>query len=471
MVWRRLSTALFVVLWWALNLRWISQDSLLRDGDEESHVGAMELFRDYWLEDGLYTWFVETWFGNYGEYPPLFAGVMGAWWGIVTQIFGTTPPSSMLIRGALLICPMLTAIAVARMAHLYKWNWRVAGMCTLSIPLLLGVSRHFMIEGMVTALSTLSICLALEWKHRPSILLILLTGLTLGLGLLTKQTIVVGAPLVIAGIVLSSKHRLQGMWIFILAACVFSPWFIAHIPLQEQYLRRSAQSKFTVSIWNQITFYPLSIPYALGILTPLLILLKPNHLRTAPKMLWLWTATLILLMGIPKQYPRLLLMWLPVLPLWMAYAWTKRQLSIKWEPVLVTYCICAIGIHGFSTLQQKIQPLYATKVLSRMDDGCPQVWIRLASAEDGGLSSLYDHFLTHPVNHTIAISGHPQVPCSVQSTYGWNGHIDPFLRRRGFDSDIIEVSDFTDPMWQDADIQIEWKGDTIETPMQLRIVE
>ena len=26
MVWRRLSTALFVVLWWTLNLRWISQD-------------------------------------------------------------------------------------------------------------------------------------------------------------------------------------------------------------------------------------------------------------------------------------------------------------------------------------------------------------------------------------------------------------------------------------------------------------
>ena len=90
MVWRRLSTALFVVLWWTLNLRWISQDRLLRDGDEESHVGAMELFRDYWLEEGLYTWFVETWFGNYGEYPPLFAGVMGAWWGIVTQVFGTT---------------------------------------------------------------------------------------------------------------------------------------------------------------------------------------------------------------------------------------------------------------------------------------------------------------------------------------------------------------------------------------------
>ena len=137
----------------------------------------------------------------------------------------------------------------------------------------------------------------------------------------------------------------------------------------------------------------------------------------------------------------------------------------------MTYCIFTIGIHGFSSLQQKIQQLYATNILNRMDDGCPQVWMRSASTEDGGLAILYDHFLMHPVHHTISIFGVPEIPCSIQSTYGWNGHIDPFLRRRGFDSDIIEVSDFTDPMWQDADIQIEWKGDTIEMPMQIRIVK
>ena len=137
----------------------------------------------------------------------------------------------------------------------------------------------------------------------------------------------------------------------------------------------------------------------------------------------------------------------------------------------MTYCMFTMGIHGFSSFQQKIQHLYATNILNRMDNGCPQVWMRSSSTEDGGLSHVYDLLLTHPTHHTIAIFGKPQIPCSIQSTYGWNGHLDPYLRRRGFDSDIIEVSDFTDPMWQDANIQIEWKGDTIETPMQIRIVE
>ena len=42
----------------------------------------MELFKDIWLNDGFYIWFIEMWQGSYGEYPPLFAGTMGAWWGM-----------------------------------------------------------------------------------------------------------------------------------------------------------------------------------------------------------------------------------------------------------------------------------------------------------------------------------------------------------------------------------------------------
>ena len=44
------------------------------------------------------------------------------------------------------------------------------------IPLLVGVGRHFMLEPMMTALSTLSIAIAIEWKHRPSIWMACLTG-------------------------------------------------------------------------------------------------------------------------------------------------------------------------------------------------------------------------------------------------------------------------------------------------------
>ena len=57
--------------------------------------------------------------------------------------------------------------------------------------------------------------------------------------------------------------------------------------------------------------------------------------------------------------------------------------------------------------------------------------------------------MSHPNHSRVAIS------------------FDPYLRRRDIDVNIVEASDLTDPVWQDAHIQIIWKGETIETPMQL----
>ena len=104
MVRRRLEVPAFIVCWCFIKYLVDIETTYLRDGDEEGHVGAMELFKDIWLNDGFYIWFIEMWQGSYGEYPPLFAGTMGAWWGICTQILGTVPPSDLIVRGALLFC-------------------------------------------------------------------------------------------------------------------------------------------------------------------------------------------------------------------------------------------------------------------------------------------------------------------------------------------------------------------------------
>ena len=68
---------------------------------------------------------------------------------------------------------------------------------------------------------------------------------------------------------------------------------------------------------------------------------------------------------------------------------------------------------------------------------------------------------------TVAIFGNPHIPCHIQTTHEWRYHLDPYLRRRDIDVNVVEASDLTDPVWQDAHIQIIWKGETIETPMQL----
>ena len=104
--------------WWLLNIHWIKSDSLIRDGDEEGHVGAMELFKEY----GLEKWLIEMWSGHYGEYPSLFAGIMGGWWRFITNLNGVTPPDSIWIRGVLPFTVLLTALACARIAWRQGWN-------------------------------------------------------------------------------------------------------------------------------------------------------------------------------------------------------------------------------------------------------------------------------------------------------------------------------------------------------------
>ena len=76
----RRSVVFWFVLWVLGSVFWLSQDSLIRDGDEEGHVGAAELFVQILQEHGWLTWAAELLWGDYGEYPPLFAALLGGWW-------------------------------------------------------------------------------------------------------------------------------------------------------------------------------------------------------------------------------------------------------------------------------------------------------------------------------------------------------------------------------------------------------
>ena len=467
MVWRRLGTPLFIACWCLVNWSWISNDRLLRDGDEEGHVGAMELFKDLWIQDGFYVWLVEMWQGNYGEYPPLFAGIMGAWWGIATQIDGTTPPSDIAVRGALLIWPLVTAIATARIAYRIDWNWRIAGSMTLLIPLLVGVGRHFMLEPMMTALSTVSIAVAFEWRHKPSVWKACFTGICLGLGALTKQTIVFVAPWVILSIFIRGKKRWHLLIVLLCCIPIIAPWFIQQLDVQEGYLTRSASGKLDTGPILQVLFYPLTVLYAVGLLLPMFVLCKNVQWRNLPVSIWVWIGTLGLFMIVPKQYPRLLLPWIPVLPLLWSCGWTHMN-KTHMNPLFVIG-ILGIGLFGLQPLnqyQQQLQHTYEDIIFANTDDGCAQIWIRNPSDKDGDLSTISQH-LQNTTDKTIAIFGNPQVPCHIQTTHEWRYHLEPYLRRRDINARVVAASDFKDLVWQDAHIQIIWSGETIETPMQL----
>ena len=66
----RITITIAIVGWWILNP--LDRPTPIRDGDEEGHVGAMELFKEYGFES-----LITEVCRHYGEYPPLFAGMIG----------------------------------------------------------------------------------------------------------------------------------------------------------------------------------------------------------------------------------------------------------------------------------------------------------------------------------------------------------------------------------------------------------
>ena len=109
---RKISQAVLSV-WLALSIGWIALDRLVRDGDEEGHVGAAELFRGD-LVVGDWLGFVERlWLGPMGEYPQAFTAVVGFWWWLT----GVAQPGDAVVRSICLLSLVVAALATGRIAR------------------------------------------------------------------------------------------------------------------------------------------------------------------------------------------------------------------------------------------------------------------------------------------------------------------------------------------------------------------
>ena len=67
--------------------------------------------------------------------------------------------------------------------------------------------------------------------------------------------------------------------------------------------------------------------------------------------------------------------------------------------------------------------------------GCPQVWLRPPDVRDPGLDSLVSAVRTHNPNRVMLLNT-PEIPCEIQTTFGWGNHVGPYLRRSGVDLPI-----------------------------------
>ena len=175
----RRGVVFWFLLWLIGSVFWLSQDLLIRDGDEEGHVGAAELFVQLLHEQGVLSWASDLLWGDYGEYPPLFAAMLGGWWYAWAE-----QPEHLGIR----IFGLLFVAGAAITTEL--WSLRrggapwIAFLVILLSPLLNGIGRHFMIEVPLVLFSAL-LGLSFTLKGRSAHVL---GGVALGLGLLCKQT-------------------------------------------------------------------------------------------------------------------------------------------------------------------------------------------------------------------------------------------------------------------------------------------
>jgi hypothetical protein len=432
-------------------LAWIAWDRLVFDGDESGHVGAAELFMAWWGEGQPWTALGQTFAGRLGSYPPLYAGVVGAWWALT----GIGDPASPWVRGINLLWPLLSALAVARLARPLGAGARAVGFAAvLGLPLLCGLGRHFMIEGALVAAVAGVLLLGEAARARPTLARLVAVGLGLGLAFLVKQTALFYLLPVLA---LRLPRRPASLLVPVVGAAVAAPWLVANLADQVGYSAESAAGTPGLGLLRHLAFYPWSLLWV-GAGPPLLLLAgvgaargwrsldEPTRDRTRLALLWLG-ASLLILLFVPRKYPRLIAPALPALGLLAAVAAAETRAGWRrWAvPVLL-----ALGLAWAAAGSLWDVPLPASARV--VDDRCPQVWFRPPVHDDLGLGAVIEAARRAPEG-PVLILGDQEIPCALQTTHPWREHVGPALRRAGQDREILEEGDE-----RRAALVLSWEG-------------
>jgi hypothetical protein len=175
-----------------------------------------------------------------------------------------------------------------------------------------------------------------------------------------------------------------------------------------------------------------------------------------PKELLGWVISLVILMGIPKQYPRMLLPYVPLIALGFAYLYQRAKESHVW----VLYAVCIGNLYLCSFYPSSTEFFY-TQIYETIDDRCPQRWLRPPYRDDFHLREILQFAQKHP--YPIVIVTDMDIPCSIQSTHSWSYHVAPYLRRNGIDRDVFTTEDIPN-IYSAHYIRIAWDERTDNFP-------
>lgn len=409
--------------WLAANLAWLRADRLLRDGDEEGHVGAAELLVDLLRAEGPLAFGAAALAGDYGEYPPLYPALVAAWWWLLDGGLPGRPA----VRAVNLLWPLLSASAVASIAP--AGRRLLPFTLALLLPGACGLGRHFMPEGALIAAVSLFAAAAWQAHQRPSWAAAALLGLAGGLALLIKQTALLYllGPALLAAWALRHRAALAAG----VTLATAGPWYLSQLDAQREYAARSVDVAHRG--WEALAYYPLVGGWAeLGPLLTLLALAGAwQGRRVAAVRLGLaWAAVGLLLLTVtPRKYPRLLAPLLPAAAL-IAGAGVRRERH-GW--------LLAAGAAGWVGATSAVWTLPEPPLISGVDDGCLQRWMRPPVGDDFGMATV-----AAAVKRTgaqqVGVLDSPQIPCAVQTTHPWISHLPPYLRRAGADAEVVEAA-------------------------------
>ena len=430
-----------ILAWLAGSLLWLSADRLIRDGDEEGHVGAAELLMHTLTEDGLLPFLAASFAGDLGEYPPLYPAAVAAWWALHGG-----QPGAVVVRAINLLWPLIAALSCGAIARRLSLSSLPVVAAVLLIPGVCGLSRHFMPEGMLVAAVSLAALLALQASEAPGWRRAAVLGGVLGLGCLIKQTFILYTlPLALWAL---WRLRIRGVATITVATIVAGPWYLTHLSEQARYGSQSLQT--TDPGWLlTLAYYPIvGVASELGVVLAAAVLLGLRQASPEQRrLIGLWVGlSLALLVLTPRKYPRLLVPLLPLVVIWIGAVARSRPQQVA----LVGLAGIVVGVASLITLP-------SPPLVERVDDGCRQRWLRPPVSEDFGLQAVAAAARQRQAT-VVSVLDSPDIPCSVQTTHRWIDHLQPYLRREGIEAAVVE-----EPI--SGALIIDWSGGSHDSPL------
>ena len=464
--------SLIAILWVSLSIMWIFFDKGIRDGDEEGHVGTAEMFQQWLYEDQTYHAINQAWRGQTGEYPPAASAAIGAWW----WLSGEGQPGDPSVRGALLMSLLVAAWATASLLRRRsegpdssRTGEIMAFATVLSLPLANGLSRHFMPEGFLIACVAPAILAAVRAVEQPSPTRFAAVGLSIGLGMLVKQTFVLYVTIPLAWILAPVVRRQPVLSAFAagLAALICAPWYSTFWDQQVTYGQASAESASQAGMLEQLIFYPAVLWWqglgpvisALVIAGAVVWIRERNEgvrlealaaRRVVLALVWIIGGLLVLSL-VPKKYPRLVAPLTPAVGLLLG-AWVMDRARSRWL-VLTGSAAMASWLVIAST---RLQP--APEIVEVVDPGCIQHWIRPPMDSDLGLHAASVALRARP-DGPVWVERAPDIPCELQTTHPWAYHLGPFLRREGLDREVYILQEDQPEPTEPATARLVWDQD------------